>query len=178
MKDGTTMTSDGRPNNLDFNLVDDKGRARRLSDFGGSYPLVFFGFTHCKVVCPRALGRLSEVIERLGTRAAWLSPLYISVDSERDTPEVMRNFLQASYPRFTGLTGDKAVIEEARAAFRVFAGRRPDPDDPEGYEVPHSALTYLIGPGGELLTHFADTVDANKIVERLLAILPEGVPSC
>lgn len=148
-----------------------------MADFEGRYPLVFFGFTHCKVVCPRALHRLSEVIDRLGPRAAWLAPLYISVDPERDTPEVMRTFLRGAYPRFTGLTGDKAAIDEARAAFRVFAARRADPDDPEGYDMPHSALTYLIGPDGKLVTHFADSVSADKVVDRLSAILPEGSPT-
>ena len=176
MSERNVATSSGRPDNLDFNLVDDQGRARRLADFKDRYPLVFFGFTHCKVVCPRALNRLSGVIDRLGSRADWLAPLYVSVDPDRDTPEVMRAFLQEAYPRFTGLTGDHTAIEAARSAFRVFAARRADPDDPEGYDMPHSALTYLIGPDGKLVTHFADSVDADKIVERLSAILPVGAP--
>lgn len=172
------MADGGRPDNLDFDLVDDAGHARRLSDFAGSYPLIFFGFTRCKLVCPRALGRLSEVLERLGERAIWLAPLYISVDPERDTPEVMRAFLQTNFPRFTGLTGDKPAVEDVRSRFRVFAGRRPDPDDPEGYEVPHSSLTYLLGPDGSLLTYFADHIGADKIVERLLDILPKEKATC
>lgn len=166
----------GAPDNLDFSLVDDEARPRRLADYRGRYPLVFFGFTHCKVVCPRALTRLSDVIERLGPARTWLAPLYISVDPDRDTPAVMRAFLQASYPYFTGLTGDKDATAAARAAFRVFAARRANPDDPEGYDMPHSALTYLIGPDGKLLTHFADSIEGGQVVEQLRAILPTEPP--
>jgi len=166
-----------RPDDLDFDLVDDQGIARSLSDYAGRYLLIFFGFTRCKVVCPRALGRLSDVLDQIGDQADWLVPLYISVDPERDTPEVMRAFLQENFPRFTGLTGEKAAIEDVRSRFRVFAGRRPDPDDPEGYEVPHSSLTYLLGPEGKLVAHFADHMEAGKVAERLLSLLPEETPS-
>jgi protein SCO1/2 len=89
----------------------------------------------------------------------------------------MRAFLQASYPRFTGLTGDKAAIDAVRANYRVFAARRADPDDPEGYDMPHSALTYVVGPDGKLIAHFADTVEADKVLERLLELLPDGPPT-
>lgn len=173
MTDTATKPS-GAPNDLRFNLIDDMGNPRTLDDFKGFYPLIFFGFTHCKVVCPRALARLSSVLAQLGPQSAWLAPLYISIDPERDTPQVMRAFLQASYPRFTGLTGDKDSIEKVRANYRVFAQRRPDPDDPAGYEMPHSALTYVIGPDGALLAHFADSVEEGKVVQRLRALLPRG----
>jgi protein SCO1 len=169
-----TGSSLGAPDKFAFKLINDEGVPTQLSDFSGRYPLVFFGFTHCKVVCPRALTRLSGVITQLGAQAQWLAPLYISVDPDRDTPEVMRSFLQKSYPRFTGLTGDKASIDAARAAFRVFAARRADPDNPEGYDMPHSAITYLLGPDGRLITHFPDSVEGDKVVERLRALLPAG----
>jgi protein SCO1/2 len=169
MSGTSTVAPRGAPENLAFSLVDDQGVPTQLSDFKGR-------FTHCKVVCPRALTRLSGVLEQLGERSRWLAPLYISVDPDRDTPEVMRSFLSKSYPRFTGLTGDKQAIDGARAAFRVFAARRADPDNPDGYEMPHSAITYLIGPDGRLLTHFADSVEGSKVAERLRTLLPEGTP--
>jgi protein SCO1 len=111
------------------------------------------------------------VLDLLGPDADRLMPLYISVDPDRDSPEVMRAFLQASYPRFTGLTGDKAEIDDVRTKFKVFAGRRPDPDDPEGYEVPHSAFVYLVTPEGDLIGHYADHLTAEKIAEKIGAFL-------
>lgn len=159
--------SHGAPDNLQWHLTDHHGRRVSEKDFLGRYQIVYFGFTHCKKVCPRALGRISAVLEDVGDLVKLIQPLYISVDPARDTPEVMREFLESNFPRFLGLTGTQQEAEVARSAFRVFAGRRADPNDPEGYEVPHSALTYLIDPEGKYLTHFADTVEAPRIVERL-----------
>lgn len=81
-----------------YALVDHHGRTVTEQDFAGRYQLVFFGFTHCRMVCPAALGKLSTVLDDLGPLAERIQPLYISVDPERDTPEVMRAFLEESYP--------------------------------------------------------------------------------
>src|SRR5882762_1597942 len=89
-----------------FQLVDHHGRAVTEASYHGRFALLFFGFTHCCVVCPRALTKLSGVLDALGPLADRVQPLYITVDPERDTPDVMRAFLQA-YPRFTGLTGSR-----------------------------------------------------------------------
>jgi len=110
--------------------------------------LVFFGFTHCRIVCPRALGKLCRVLDDLGPLAERVQPLYVTVDPERDTPAVMREFLGRSYPRFTGLTGSPAQIDAAKAAFRVFARRVADPDSPGGYAMPHTAIAYLLDEAG------------------------------
>jgi protein SCO1 len=129
--------------------------------------LVFFGFTHCRVVCPRALSKLTAVLDDISELAERIQPLYISVDPKRDTPDVMRAFLEQNYPHFLGLTGSVEETEVARSAFRVFAGRREDPDDPDGYAVPHSALTYLIDPDGRYVTHFPDVAEADRIADSL-----------
>ena len=96
--------------------------------------------------------------------------LYITVDPERDTPQVMREFLRA-YPRFTGLTGTADAVEEIKKSFRVFARRKADPADPGGYAVPHTAITYLISPDGEYADHFADSLPAADVAARLQAHL-------
>jgi protein SCO1/2 len=110
-------------------------------------------------------------LERLGSRADELQALYITVDPERDTPEVMRAFLEQNYPRFTGLTGTRAEIDRAKRAFRVFAERRPDAQEPDGYVVPHTAIAYLLDPHGHYLAHFLDTLDATEVTDRLRTIL-------
>jgi protein SCO1 len=169
------VTSTERPTRASFvparfDLTDHYGAPVSNETYGGTYVLVFFGFTHCKMVCPRALSKLSGVLDRLGDRVGQFTGLYVTVDPERDTPEVMNAFLHENYPRFTGLTGSLEAIESAKKQFRVFAAKNPDPDDPEGYVVPHSAITYVLGPNGEFITHFTDATEAGDMVRTLMAL--------
>jgi protein SCO1/2 len=153
-----------------FRLIDHHGVEVTDETYRGRYLLLFFGFTRCKVVCPRALCRLTNVLDALGPLAEKLQPLYVTRDPERDTPEVMRTFLERGYPRFTGLTGSRERIEEAKKAFRVFARRASDPDDPEGYAVAHSAITYVLDPVGRYTMHFTDAVEEREMTARLRAL--------
>lgn len=150
-----------------FTLVDHRGTPVTEASYHGRWALVFFGFTHCKAVCPRALGRLTEVMAELGPLGDAVEPLYITVDPERDTPPVMRAFLETNYPRFTGLTGTPEQVEAARKAFRVFARRVDDPADPDGYVVPHTAMTYLLDPTGTYATSWPDSADAATVTTEL-----------
>jgi protein SCO1 len=154
-----------------FRLIDHHGAEVGNESYHGKYVLVFFGFTHCKVVCPRALAKLSSVLESLGPLGGEIQPLYVTVDPERDTPDVMRAFLERAAPRFTGLTGPRERIDEAKKAFHVFARRATDPDDPEGYAVPHTAITYVLDRQGRYAAHFTDAADAPEIAERLRALI-------
>lgn len=154
-----------------FDLVDHRGNQVSERDFAGSYLLVYFGFTHCKVVCPRSLAKLSAVLDDLDRGGDKIAALYITVDPERDTPEVMRAYLAKSYPRFTGLTGSGEAIERVKKAFRVFAARKADPDDPEGYIVPHSAIAYFMAQDGSYLDHFPDSIEQEAIAMRIFAAI-------
>ena len=154
-----------------FDLIDHDGREVSERTYRGKYVVVFFGFTHCKMVCPRALSRLSAVFDRLGPLADRIQPLYVTVDPQRDTPQVMKKFLSSDYPRFMGLAGSEQQIERAKKSFRVFSREAADPDDPDGYRMPHSAFTYVLGPDGAYLTHFTDVVGEEELVARLLSIL-------
>src|SRR5580658_8930024 len=102
-----------------FELIDHHGRSISDRSYRGRYALIFFGFTNCRIVCPRVLKKLCGVLETIGSLADRFEPLYITVDPERDTAEVMRAFLR-SYPRFTGLTGSREQIDTAKRVFRVF----------------------------------------------------------
>jgi protein SCO1/2 len=150
-----------------FHLVDHHGRSVSDETYRGRFMLLFFGFTHCRAVCPRALARLTRVIDRLGPAASRLQPLYVTVDPDRDTPEVMKAFLEKDYPRFTGLTGSRENIDHVKSRYRVFARRAADPDDTAGYQMPHTAFTYLIGPDGRYAAHFTDAVEEDELVQRL-----------
>ncbi|HKR90138.1 MAG TPA: SCO family protein [Phenylobacterium sp.] len=157
-----------------FDLIDFNGAPATPATYAGRHLLVFFGFTHCKVVCPRALSRISIALDLLGPDAEKIQPIYITVDPARDTPAVMKAFLSERYPRFIGLTGGAEAVEQARKAFKVFASIRRDPKDPDDYDVPHSALTYLIGPNGAYLAHFLDVIAAPELAERIHSILNAG----
>jgi protein SCO1/2 len=117
------------------------------------------------------LGRISEALAGIGQLADLVQPLYITVDPERDTPTVMRDFLQASFPLFTGLTGTLEQIERIKNVYKVFAQKKADELDPDGYAVPHTAFVYLIGPDGQYQTHFSDATEVAKMAERLRSIL-------
>lgn len=158
-----------------FTLVDHFGRSATETDFRGRNLLVYFGFTHCRVVCPRSLARLSQVLDRLGEKADRIAALYITVDPARDTPDVMRRYLEA-YPAFTGLTGSAEEIDAAKRAFRVFAERRADPLDPDGYAVPHSAIAYLMDREGAYLDHFTDALDEEALASRIEQALAQQEP--
>lgn len=153
-----------------FALVDHHGRQVTEQTFRGSYRLIFFGFTHCKVVCPENLTKLSRVLDLLGPLADRLQPLYVSVDPDRDTPEVMKAFLESRFPRFLGLTGDRDQVTAMKSAYKVYAEQ--EAADAEGnYDVPHTAMTFLMDEGGNYVTHFADVISADDIAARLTRIL-------
>lgn len=151
-----------------FDLVDHDGRPVTEASFRSRWLLVYFGFTHCRVVCPRSLTRLSNVLDTIAPDLAQtIQPLYITVDPQRDTPAVMRDYLSALYPRFLGLTGTEEQIAEAKEAFKVFSRPKRDPNDPANYDVPHTAITYLIDPVGAYATHWPETRNADDIVSEL-----------
>jgi protein SCO1/2 len=151
-----------------FDLVDHHGRRVTDAAYRGRYVLIFFGFTNCRVVCPRALTRLSAALDLLGPLADRIQPLYITVDPDRDTPEAMQVFLR-SYPRFVGLTGSKEQIDRVKGEFRVFARRISDPDD--GATIRHTAIAYVMGPDGRYVSHFTDTTSSEETADRLRTLL-------
>lgn len=165
-----------------FTLVDHDNRVVTQADFYGKFSVIFFGFTSCKVICPRALGRLQEALAGLGSDTDRINVLYITVDPERDTPQKMKEFLSERGLPFTGLTGAKEQIDAARQAFHVYAVPKVDGDAPDGYVIPHTAITYVLGPDGHLVDHLNDALSAEEVTRRLrekLASSPgkmNGVP--
>mgnify|MGYP003575349799 CR=1 FL=1 len=110
---------------------------------------------------------MGDAIILLNGSAERLRALYVTVDPDRDTPDRMRSFL-ATYPHFLGLTGSADAIEQIKIAYRVFAQRQATDDG--GYDVPHSAIAYLVAPDGTLAAHFVDALDAPTIAARIQAV--------
>jgi protein SCO1 len=135
-----------------FQLVDQNGRAITDQDFKGRPFLVFFGYTHCPDVCPTTLFDVSEVMRALGSDAGRTGALFITVDPERDTPAVLKDYLSSFDSHLHGVTGDAAKIAEAEKAYRVYAKKIPSDDG--SYSMDHTALVYLMDKEGRFVAPF------------------------
>ncbi len=131
-----------------FSLTDHNGRARTLADFRGKVVTVFFGFTHCPDVCPTALAEMAEVMRELGPDAEKVQVLLVTVDPERDTAEVLRQYVPSFHASFLGLHGDADAITRTAKEFKVFYQKQVLPGG--GYSVDHSAGTYIYDREGRL----------------------------
>jgi protein SCO1/2 len=149
-----------------FALVDQNGRAVTDRDLLGKPYLVLFGFTHCPDVCPTKLFEISEVLRRTGERGRDLRALFITVDPERDTPDVLRSYLGSFDGRILGLTGNRAAVDAAVKAYRAYARKSPLKDG--DYTVDHTALVYLMGKDGRFVGAFNLDRPPEQAAEELL----------
>jgi cytochrome oxidase Cu insertion factor (SCO1/SenC/PrrC family) len=150
-----------------FELVDHTGVVRRDSEFRGSWMLVYFGYTFCPDLCPTALNDMTLAIEEMGARGKSVQPIFITVDVERDTPALLKDYVENFHPRMIALTGTEAQISAAARAYRIRYARVAV-DDPEvGYQMDHNSYIYLMGPDGRYISHF----NHNDGYEELAAAL-------
>src|SRR5487761_2117273 len=103
----------------DFHMLDASGKPRSLVDYRGKVVVLFFGYTHCPEVCPTELAELAQMMRKLGKDADRVQVLFITLDPERDTPELLAKYPAAFYPTFKGLSGDSAATAQAAKAFGV-----------------------------------------------------------
>jgi len=134
-----------------YALTDHTGRTVTADDFDGRWQLVFFGFTHCPDICPTTLAYMAQVMDELGPDAAQVTPIFITVDPARDTPEVMAAYVEAFHPRMVGLTGTEAQVAEAARNFRVWYERAEDASAPDGYTMAHAGHIYVMAPDGRFV---------------------------
>ena len=130
-------------------LADHHGKARTLADFRGKAVVIFFGFTQCPDVCPTTLTTLAEAMKQLGPDADRVQGVFVTVDPERDTAELLKQYVPAFDPRFVGLRGDAAQTEAVAKEFRIIFQKVPG-RTPETYTVDHSAGIFLFDPAGRL----------------------------
>ena len=135
-----------------FKLIDQNGQMVTDQDLKGRPFLVFFGFTHCPDVCPTTLFEVSEILRALGTAADRTRALFITVDPERDTPAVIKDYLSSFDPRLKGLTGDVPAITAVAKAYRVYFKKVPL--EPDGYTMDHTAIVYLMDKEGRFVSPF------------------------
>lgn len=154
-----------------FTLTDHTGKRRTLADFKGKVVVVFFGYTHCPDVCPTTLAEMAGIMKTLGPEAARLQVLFITLDPERDTPELMANFVPAFDPSFLGLWGEPPAIDKVAKDFKVFA-QKIQSKDGKSYTIDHTAGSYVFDDQGRirLFVRHGQGGDALlKDVKRLLA---------
>jgi protein SCO1 len=152
-------------------LVDHTGRARTLEDFRGKVVVVFFGFTHCPDVCPTTMLTLANVVKRLGPRADDVQVLFVTLDPERDTPQVLSQYVPAFHPTFLGLRGDPEATKRAAREFKVFH-ERVDSRKGGGYTIDHTAAAYVLDRQGKLrlyMRHSQTEADVEADLRTLLA---------
>jgi protein SCO1/2 len=136
-----------------FKLVDQNGASVTDTDIKGRPFLVFFGYTHCPDICPATLFEVSEVMRALGKDADRTGALFITVDPERDTPAAMKDYLSSFDPHLRGATGDRAAIDAAEKAYRVYAKKVPTTNG--DYSMDHTALVYLMDKQGHFVAPFS-----------------------
>lgn len=130
-----------------FSLPDTEGRVRTLESFKGEYVLMFFGFTQCPDVCPTALGRAVEVQKLLGEDAKRVKVVLVSVDPERDTAQILRDYTAAFDPSFIALRGDVQATTDMAKEYKIHFSKVPAGDS---YTMDHTALTYVLDTQGRL----------------------------
>lgn len=154
-----------------FELVDHSGKTVRDSDFRGQYMLIYFGFAHCPDVCPSALQVMSAALDKIGSEAERITPIFISVDPERDTPESLAAYVSAFHPKLVGLTGSPEAVSKAATAYRVFYRKVQDPGSAGDYTVDHSSIIYFMDPDGRFITHFTHGTPVDVMAEKLQGIV-------
>jgi protein SCO1/2 len=160
-----TSLQHGAPLGGAFSLVDSKGQPVTEALLREKPSAVFFGFTHCPDICPTTLSEVSSWIEALGPDAEGMRFVFVTVDPERDTPEVMREYLSAFSDRIIGVTGDPARVHDMVRDYKIYS--RKVPLEGGGYTMDHSASVLLLDPAGA----FVGTIAQDESREAALAKL-------
>jgi protein SCO1 len=154
----------------EFSLTDHNGTPRTLADFKDKAVVVFFGFTQCPDVCPTTLAEMTEAIKLLGDNGKRLQVLFITIDPERDTPELLKKYVPAFHPSFLGLTGSAEAIAKVAKEFKVFYQKSPG-KTAGSYTMDHTANSYVFDPQGKVRLVIKHGAGAEPLVQDLKQLL-------
>ena len=157
-----------------FEMVDQNGQTVTEKEFAGKYKLMFFGFTHCPGICPGELTKISTVLDILeeDNQADKITPIFVSIDPARDTPEVMKEYVETYDRRFVGLTGSQEQVDKMKNDYKVHASKvEMEMMEPGNYMMDHSTFTYLMSPQNELMLVFDMQDKPQEIAEEIRASL-------
>jgi protein SCO1/2 len=150
-----------------FTLVATSGQNVSDRSYRGKWVLIYFGYTYCPDACPTALNNISVALEKLGSDARNLQPLFITVDPQRDTPAAMADYLKSFDSRIIGLTGTQDQIDRTVKEFRVYASRDKSDGGGDSYLVSHTSYIYLMDPQGS----FVNVIQGGAIGDEIAAWL-------
>lgn len=155
----------------DFRLTDHTGQTRTLADYRGKAVLVFFGYTFCPDVCPTTMGEVSAALKRLGDDAGRVQVLFVTLDPERDTQDLLSRYVPGFDPRFVGLRGDRATTEATVKEYRLVAQRVGEGPN---YTLDHTAGLYVYDPAGRVRLFAATAAGPDKLAADLRTLLDGG----
>ncbi|EGD73325.1 SCO1 protein [Salpingoeca rosetta] len=152
-----------------YELVDTKGNKATNEDFLGKWHLLYFGFTFCPDVCPEELEKMAEIVDAIDKKKGKdsITPIFISVDPDRDTPDKVAAYVKQFHPKMVGLTGTHDQIKHICKQFRVYYSR-PNPDGEEDYLVDHSIIQYLMAPDGTFVAYYGQNTTAEQATKSIL----------
>ena len=156
-----------------FQLTDHNGQTRTLADFKGQAVVIFFGFTQCPDVCPTSLGELAQARQLLGTDGERLQGLFISVDPERDTPEVMKAYMASFDPSFLALYAAPEALPDLAKSYKVYY-KKVDGKTPTSYTMDHSAGSYVYDPQGRIRLYHRYGSGAQALADDVKKLLAEA----
>jgi len=154
-----------------FALLDGTGKPVTEQSFRGKWQLIFFGYTFCPDFCPTTLGAVAEALEALGPLAEKVQPIFISIDPERDNPQVVAAYVGNFDKRIVGLTGSAEAVAGAAKAFKVHYERVATGEGPGDYAMDHSGFLYLMRPDGSFSQLLAGTLSGGQLASKLRPLL-------
>lgn len=149
-----------------FQLTDQDGNAVTEQTYKGKLMLVYFGFTYCPDACPTALGVMSAALDKLDVAAERVVPILITVDPERDTPQVLKDYVSNFHPRMVGLTGTPEQIAQVAKAYRVYYQKAAGATGGD-YLMDHTLLIYLMDGEGKYLANFSASATPDDIAAKI-----------
>ncbi|AMC33441.1 SCO family protein [Janthinobacterium sp. B9-8] len=155
----------------EFTLSDHTGKTRSLADFKDKVVVIFFGYTHCPDVCPTTMIELKNAMQQLGSKADQVQVLFVSVDPERDTKEVLRQYVPVFDSRFLGLSGTAAQLAEVAGRYKIIYQKQMSSSG--DYTVDHSAGSYLLDKNGKPRVMVSYGAGASVFVHDLTLLLNE-----
>lgn len=155
-----------------WQLVGQDGKTRTDQDFKNKYKLIYFGFTYCPAICPTELQKTAEAYNELSSRLQdQIQMIFVTIDPERDTQEVMKNYVALFHPDLLGLTGTKDQIDAIKREYKVYGAKVPEGDS---YTMDHSSYIYFMSPKDELIALYKAEQTAEEMEESIRAYLKKN----